>query len=227
MSTAIRPMMRTLLVMAAAATPIPGAAQVLFHQPDARQDAGYLASAPVGDVVRMYDPERLTTSVELTVAPQGPGGLPASLRLTFGVAFKGRELTAPVESVDVRAHAGPTSDSRVRRSTSLSFDLNAGTSKSLRLFYFGSSWGYGGFTPPGDELPLVHFALTAAELRTIAKADAVEGEALGFRYELTSRDLESLRAFLQVLQEGLEEGQAAQDGPQSGAEGGKGGQVLP
>lgn len=177
----------------------PAAAPAQRGQPSARQDAGYLAEAGDRELTSRFDPRARTTTVALTVAPLGPDGSPSSLSLTFSATFPGRTPPEMPPAIDVRAHVGPLSDSRVARTTSLDIELRRDEREPVRLFYMGSALGYGGFTPPGDQLPLVRFTLGIADVLAIGRADGVAGRALGFPIEFTQAQLTAIRLFAGLL----------------------------
>lgn len=177
----------------------PAHAQTRPPQPDAAQDAGLLAQVSDRSLSAIYNAQRQATEVTLDLVPVGSGGSPASVALTFHTQFPGRSPRVTPSLVQIRAHVGPLSDQRLERRTELVFELDKGTDSPARLFYFGSAWGYGGFTPPGDQLPLVRFNVATSELRALARAATVSGDALGFAFELTPAQLTALRAFASLI----------------------------
>jgi len=163
------------------------------------QDAGYLARGTDREVRAVYDASRGVTVATLTLIPPGTGGSAPSMSMMFETSFPGRAPEVLPTAVDVRIHAGPLSDSRVQRTVELEWTLDPQAPKPLRLWYFGSAWGHAGYVAPGDEIPLVRFVMSAADLRSLAAAEHVVGNALGFAFALTPAEHAALRGYLRLL----------------------------
>jgi hypothetical protein len=165
-------------------------------------DAGLLAKGRDGEIATFYDAASGRTDVTLTLVLPDRGGLGAQATLMFTAQFRGREPRADTTSFYVRTHFTPRSDPRRRdpRTTidgrDLIFELDPHTESGIRLYLYAANYGYAGFVPPGDEVPLAFFTLTAAEMRALAVPRAIAGRALGSEFALTAEQLLAIREFV-------------------------------
>jgi len=180
-----------------------GAALLLLAVPCAAQiDAGLLARGHDRELTSAYDASSNRGEVTLTLIPPGSGGLAAQATLTFTAQFRGREPGAGTTSFFVRTHYTPRADPRRRdprtlvEDRNLIFELDPHTDTGIRLFLYAANYGYAGFVPPGDEVPVAFFTLSPAELRALAVPRAIGGRALGSEFSLEPAQLEALRDFV-------------------------------
>jgi hypothetical protein len=163
---------------------------------DGQVDAGYLANWKDREIRVDYNASTNQTSVFLALAP-GEGaaqGRPPVL-LVFQAQAPGREVLEPPANVIVSAYAGPLSDPRVARPVTMRFSIDEGTDQGLTLPFFGANWGVFSFVPPGADIPVVRFTLTAAEIRALAVARTISGAAIGYEFALSGAQVEAIRAF--------------------------------
>jgi hypothetical protein len=169
-------------------------------------DAGYLADVKDLNVTVGYLSSENVTEVSLGLVPPASSGAPG-ITLLFRARFQGRTVdTDKLTGIVVRAHYRVLSDDRVRSSQALEtshqlhMKLDPGDRSGISLDFFPASWGYSGFTAPGDEIPVAYFTVTPEELRAISLAHAVTGDVLWTNFTLTAPQLDALRKFAsQVL----------------------------
>jgi hypothetical protein len=167
----------------------------------AQIDAGYLANVQDRKVTVAYLDTENRTEVTLALVPPSPAD-GSGITLVFRAAFDGRTTdTARLSGITLRAHYRALSDDRPRAaeartgSHALRLTLDPGDPTGITLAFFPANWGYGGFTAPGDEIPVAWFDVTPAELRAVATARAVEGHVLWTDFSLTDDQVEALRAY--------------------------------
>jgi len=167
----------------------------------AQIDAGFLA--PLTDLkeTTTYLSGENATEVSLALTPPEPGGGPG-ITLVFRARFRGRTVDADrLEGFVVRAHYRLHSDDRIRsfqalgNSYRLHMDLDAESDRGIALDFFPTNWGYGGFAPPGDSIPVAYFAVTNDDLRALSSAKTVTGNVLWTDFAMTSEEIDALRAF--------------------------------
>jgi hypothetical protein len=164
-------------------------------------DAGLLASGRDREMAVNYDASANRTEVSMTVAPSGPAGAMPRLTLVFVGQFAGRTPGAGPTTLAVRTHIAPRSDPRDRdprtgvEGRELVFQLDPHTDSGITLYMYAASWGYSGFVPPGDEIPVAFFAFMPAELRALGAARLISGRALGSDFTLGPDQLDALREF--------------------------------
>jgi hypothetical protein len=167
----------------------------------AQMDAGYLADTKdLKTSVTYADAENLT-DMSLALAPPQPTGGPG-VSLVFRARFHGRSVDpGRLAGIGLRVHYLLRSDDRVRAVRArndihqLSLHIDPQEPSGITLDYFPGSWGYSGFTAPGDEIPVVFFTVTPEELRALAMASAITGEALWTRFVFTRDEVEALQSF--------------------------------
>ena len=180
---------------------VAGAATVLTTSVAAQIDAGLLAKVRDRELAVNYDASANRTDVRLTLAPSGTGGDLPPIVLDFLGQFPGREPAVGATSLAVRTHFTPRADPRVRDPRTgadgkeLVFRLDPHTTNGITLYLFSRNYGYAGFVPPGDEVAVAFYGLTAAELRAITTARAITGRALGADFSLAADQLESIADF--------------------------------
>jgi hypothetical protein len=173
---------------------------------DGQPDAGILASIEDGRIDTRYLRAENRTEVSLALAPLRPdGGRGVTLVLRASFAGHAPDRDEPVD-VSLRAHYGLQSDDAqravqaMRGTQALEIHVDPHMPDGITLFFFPESWGYPGFTGPGDEIPVAFFNLTAAELRALAVARSLSGRVLWSDFVLTPAQLEALASFAsQVL----------------------------
>jgi hypothetical protein len=143
-----------------------------------------------GEIRALYSQLQDQTEIWLTLEPRSPDGKPAppGLILTFTWRFAGKQPAAPPENVDVRAYAGMLWAPRVE------FWFLLDDRDKLDL------------VPPGTFAlatgSVSDFLQATMALRTfidLTKAKQIGGNALGFEFELTETQRESLRLFLERI----------------------------
>src|SRR5262245_677777 len=177
-----------------------GAAFVVLAAPCAAQiDAGLLARGRDREMTTTYDASADRTEITLTLVPPGVGGMAPQATLMFTARFRGREPGPGSASFFVRTHFMPRADPRRRdprtlvADRDLVFELDPHTESGIRLFLYAANYGYAGFVPPGDEVPVAFFTLSPAELRALAVPRVISGRALGSEFSLEPAQLEALR----------------------------------
>ena len=169
---------------------------------DAQIDAGLLARVRDREIATAYDASSNRTEITLTLVLPGAGGTAPQATLMFTARFRGREPAPGTTTFFVRTHYTPRADPRRRdprtlvADRDLIFELDPHTDSGIRLFLYAANYGYAGFVPPGDEVPLAFFTLTPAELRALAIPHAISGRALGSDFSLEPAQLEALREFV-------------------------------
>lgn len=171
----------------------------------AQIDAGYLAAVTDLRTTRAYSAPARRNEQTLTLVPSVNGGGPG-VSLVLSATFAGRqpEPDAPI-AFTVRAHYALQSDDRTRAAQALvdshrlTLDIDPGRRDGIRLAFFPASWGYGGFAPPGGEIPVAYFTLTPADVRALALAGTVTGSVLWTDFSLTVPQLDALRQFAAEL----------------------------
>jgi hypothetical protein len=164
-------------------------------------DAGLLAPVRDREITVKYDTSTNRTEIRLNIAPSGTADGTAGVTLVFAGQFAGRDPAPGSTSLTVRTHITPRSDPRLRdprtgaEGRALIFRIDPHTNTGVRLFLYASSWGYSGFVPPGDEIPVAFFTITPAELRALSAARAITGEALGSEFTLAPDQLEAIGEF--------------------------------
>jgi hypothetical protein len=63
------------------------------------------------------------------------------------------------------------------------------------LYFFGNNWGTFGFIPAGDVIPVVRFTMSPNDLRALAAADGISGEAMGYGFVLVPAQLDAIKQF--------------------------------
>jgi hypothetical protein len=169
---------------------------------EAQIDAGLLAHVRDREIASTYDASANRSEITLTLVLPGAGGTDPQASLMFTAQFRGREPGPGTTSFFVRTHYTPRADPRRRdprtlvADRDLIFELDPHTQSGIRLFLYAANYGYAGFVPPGDEVPLAFFTLTPAELRALAVPRAISGRALGSDFSLEPAQLEALREFV-------------------------------
>jgi hypothetical protein len=167
----------------------------------AQIDAGFLA--PVTDLkeTTTYLSSENATEVSLSLTPPEPKGGPG-ITLIFRARFNGRNADPDrLAGLVVRAHYRLYSDDRIRSFQALGtthrlhMNLDAETGPGIALDFFPTNWGYGGFAPPGDEIPVAYFAVTAEDLRALSLATSISGNVLWTDFVMTAPELDALRTF--------------------------------
>ena len=167
----------------------------------AQIDAGYLAAAADLRTTSSYSRAERRSERTLSLVPASAQGAPG-ISLVLSASFSGRtpENDAAV-TVVMRAHYAAQSDERVRaaeaRATShrLTLEVDSNTPRGVTLRFFPSTWGYGGFVPPGDAIPVAYFTLSAADLRALALARTVAGSVLWTDFHLSEPELAAIKTF--------------------------------
>ena len=189
---------RLIFTLAAAlcAATSPGAATAW-----AQIDAGFLASITDLKETTTFLSGDNATEVTLALTPPEPGGGPG-ITLMFRARFKGRTVDPDrLAGIVVRAHYRLYSDDRVRSAQALGnsyrlhMDLDAQGDRGIALDFFPTNWGYGGFAPPGDAIPVAYFAVTNDDLRALSFAKTVTGNVLWTDFAMTAEEMDALRAF--------------------------------
>ena len=172
--------------------------------PSAAQiDAGLLATGRDREIATAYDTSSNRTDVTLTLVLPGRSGSAPQATMMFTAQFPGRTPAPGATHYFVRTHFTPRADPARRdprtsvEGRDLIFELDPHTSSGIRLFLYASNYGYSGFVPPGDEVSLAFFTLTAAELRALAVPQAITGRALGSEFALDQGQLGAIREFVQ------------------------------
>lgn len=184
-----------------AAAVVACAATWLSPRAAAQIDAGVLAKVRDRELAVSYDAPANRTEVRLTLAPSGTGGDLPPIVLDFLGQFPGREPAPGATSLAVRTHFTPRADPRVRDPRTgadgkeLIFRLDPHTTSGITLYLFSRNYGYAGFVPPGDEVAVAFYGLTAAELRALTTARAITGRALGADFSLAADQLDSIAEF--------------------------------
>jgi hypothetical protein len=195
-------MMRALLIVCL----VEALASAGAVSPTPQIDAGYLADVKDSSVSVNYSPSTNTTDVALGLAPPAPSGAPG-VTLVFRAQFNGSTVDFDrLTGILLRAHYRILSDDRPRALRSLSgthaltLTLDEEAPYGITLDFFPANWGYGGFAPPGDQIPVAYFSVTPADLRALSHAETIRGEVLWTRFTLTAEELSGLRTFVrQVL----------------------------
>jgi hypothetical protein len=172
------------------------------HAAWAQIDAGYLATVTDLKETTTYLTSENATEVSLALTPPEPGGGPG-ITLIFRARFTGRELDVDrLAGIVVRAHYRLHSDDRVRSfqalggSLQMRMNLDANAPEGIVLDFFPTNWGYGGFSAPGDGVPVAYFAATANDLRALSVARTISGNVLWTDFAMTPPQLDALRAFV-------------------------------
>lgn len=167
----------------------------------AQIDAGFLATVTDLKETTTHLTADNATEVSLALTPPEPGGGPG-ITLIFRARFKGRNVDPDrLEGIVVRAHYRLYSDDRVRSFQALGnthrlhIDLDAEGDRGIGLDFFPTSWGYGGFAPPGDAIPVAYFAVTTEDLRALSLAKTVTGNVLWTDFAMTVEEIDALRTF--------------------------------
>jgi hypothetical protein len=153
-------------------------------------DAGQLSRRQDLEIKSVYQADVNRTRVMLTLLPGG-----SALSMVFEAQFAGRSTAGTLIRLEVSAYAGPRSDPRRVRPGDLRFILDPDSRQGVTLYFMGSELGYVGFIPPGDEIPVARTMLSAPELRAIAAATDVRGEAIGYSFSLSEAQLKALGTF--------------------------------
>jgi len=187
-----------IVVMAALLPATPAGVGVAMAQ----IDAGFLATVTDLKETTAYLSSENATEVSLGLTPPEPNGGPG-ISLVFRARFNGRNVDPDrLAGFVVRAHYRLHSDDRVRSFQALGnthrlhMSLDAEVGPGITLDFFPANWGYGGFAPPGDEIPVAFFAVTVEDLRALSLATSVRGNVLWTDFRMTAEELDALRAFI-------------------------------
>ena len=169
-------------------------------------DAGYLADVKDLNFTVSYSPFEDLTDVSLALAPPVPDGGPG-VTLVFRARFRGRTVDVEkLAEIVLRVHYRLRSDDRLRAARALddthqlSLHIDPQDPTGITLYFFPTTWGYVGYTAPGDEIPVSFFTVTPEDLRALQMAKAVTGEVLWTRFMLTPQELDALQSYArQVL----------------------------
>ena len=136
-----------------------------------------------------------TTTVQLALSPPGPDNSPSGVSLILEARYAGTQPSGSPSDIAILAlpvvHSNPT----LLRDVELELTIELAGARSVRLFYFGKSFGDYGFVPPGGEIRRVTFSLSVAELRALLLAERVAGRVMNRGFVLTDRHLAALRLF--------------------------------
>jgi len=142
-----------------------------------------------------YSAETNTTTVQLALTPPGPDDSPSGASLILQARYAGTQPSGSPSDIAILAlpvvHSNPT----LERGVELELTIELAGARSVRLFYFGDSFGDYGFVPPGGEIRRVTFSLSVAELRALLLAERVTGRVMNCGFVLTDRHLVALRLF--------------------------------
>jgi hypothetical protein len=156
-------------------------------------DGWALAPAPPREIRHLYWDLFQTTEVWLRLEPVDPDGKPPLVHLIFQAFFAGRETKPPPSRTVVRAQPFPLT---VVRNLTLRFAFGGET-----LDLTGPGARYRLLYPvcgPDDSCAAnaVEAEIGFPELRTLAAAPSVRGEALGFPIALRAEDKDALARLL-------------------------------
>jgi hypothetical protein len=172
---------------------------------DSQIDAGYLARVADLNTTVHYSAAEDRTDVSLALVPPVPAGGPG-ITMIFRARFRGRSVDVTrLEDIVLRAHYALHSDDRRRsagailNSPTLHLNIDPADSNGIQLDYFPATWGYSGFSAPGDEIPVAFFAVTPAELRAMSIATAITGDVLWTRFFLTAEEIEAINEFARTV----------------------------
>jgi hypothetical protein len=167
----------------------------------AQMDAGYLADVRDLKTSVFYADSENLTDVSLALVPPQPNGGPG-VSLVLRARFRGRRVDpGKLAEIGLRVHYVLRSDDRVRAvrarndTHQLSLHIDPQDRSGITLDYFPGTFGYSGFTAPGDEIPVAFFTVTPEELRAMATATTISGEALWTKFTLTSDEIDALKSF--------------------------------
>lgn len=169
----------------------------------AQIDAGLLAQGRDREIATIYDASSNRTDVTLTLVLPGRGVSTPQSTLMFTAQFPGRTAGSGATQYFVRTHFMPRADPARRdprtalEGRDLIFELDPQTRSGIRLYLYAANYGYAGFVPPGDEVPLAFFTVTPAELKALAIPHAITGRALGSEFALDQGQLGAIREFVQ------------------------------
>ena len=140
-----------------------------------------------GEIRALYRELRNETEVWLTIEPRSADGKPGptGMIVTCTVRFPGKQPKAPPQDIDVRAYAGFLWAPKVE------FWLLLDDREKIDL------------VPPGavalatDSVSdYLQASVPVPELKRIANAKRVTGNALGFQFELTEPQRQAIRVFI-------------------------------
>jgi hypothetical protein len=143
-----------------------------------------------GEIRALYFQIQDRTEVWLTLEPRSPDGKPAppGLILTFTSRFVGKQPAAPPENVDVNASVGMLWAPRVE------FWLLLDDRDKVDLVPPGTF-----ALATGSVSDYLQATISLRTLIDLTKADRIVGSALGFEFELTDTQRESLRLFTERI----------------------------
>ena len=136
-----------------------------------------------------------TTTVQLALTPPGPENSPSGASLILQARYAGTQPSGPPSDIAILALPVVNSNPTTERDVALELTLELAGPHSVRLFYFGKSFGDYGFIPPGGEIRRVTFSLGVAELRALLLAERVTGRVMNCGFVLAERHLAALRLF--------------------------------
>jgi hypothetical protein len=167
----------------------------------AQSDAGYLADVRNLELTVNRSIVENRTDVSLALVPPEAAGA-AGVTLVFTARFEGDAIDVDrLSEIVVRAHYRLQSDDRPRSARGLDdtqamrLNLDARDPNGITLFFFPVSWGYGGFSAPGEEIPVAYFTVTPADVRALAVAKTVAGQVLRTDFVFTPEQLDAVRGF--------------------------------
>ncbi len=183
------------LALAAAVVAAGGASGVARQMP-----------APYGLYVRTdcelkstYSEEAKSTTVQLALAPPGPGDLPSAASLVLQAQFAGRQPINPPGAISVLALPAANGNPNTVRGFELEFMIERADASPVRLFYFGQSWGDVGYVPAGGEVTRVVFSMSVADLQSLVLARKVTGTVMNSGFVFTDRHFAALRLFATAI----------------------------
>jgi hypothetical protein len=188
-----------------AGTAVGSGARAIEFDGHGQVDAGYLADVSDLKTTVAYSPADDRTDVSLALVPPVPAGGPG-ITLVFRARFRGRSVAFDrLDEIVLRAHYTIHSDDRRRTvgalttTHELKMTIDQSEQGGVTLSFYPATWGYYGFSAPGDQVPVAFFSVTPDDLRALALAHVVTGEVLWTRFSLTPEEIEALRRFEQTV----------------------------
>jgi hypothetical protein len=168
-------------------------------------DAGYLADVRDLKTTVTYAAADDRTDVSLALVPPAPSGGPG-ITLILRARFRGRSVDPQaLDEIVARAHYTIHSDDRRRTVEALSgshelkMTIDPQDQGGVSLAFYPATWGYFGFSAPGDQIPVAYFSVTPEDLRALALAHVVTGEVLWTRFTLTPEEIDAIRQFARTV----------------------------
>jgi hypothetical protein len=159
----------------------------------------------LGQIGAFYFERTNESQVWINFEPQNSQPGPNPIKLTFTIVFPGREIEHATDIVEVRAESYDTAFPQITRQPILIFRLQDGSEVNLTEHGKTFQFSYHGICNVEESCSpdTVTARMPFADLCKIAESKSLKIEAVGFTLSMKSDDMQSLRRYIQTVQNGI------------------------